>query len=331
MTMQSTFRWMPVTSMPDGSELRLPLHVVQGAHSGPTLGLSGALHGDEMVPTVGIIRKVLELLDPAELSGVVMAVPICNPLAAGQRARNTPGDGVNLNAAFSEPGGEGHGESFKTVTEQIATVLTHEFLRHLNYQIDFHTGGDNHSVHMVEFASDPESTAMARAFGMPILLRDVWRKGQMWAASEQHGVKAIVAECGGGGLLYEEWVERGVNGAFNVMRQLGMLPGEIQKPPRQYVVDNTTGHEQNLVILCPREGGLIIPEPGINAQTSFAGKPVDGPRKLGRLLNMYDLSYHQDFEAPFKHTLLLATPIAPSWNYPGEIAYILADADGAEV
>jgi predicted deacylase len=245
-----------VTTLPDGAELRLPLHVIQGARPGPTLGLSGALHGDEMIPSVGIVRAILERIDPAELSGTLMAVPICNPLGAGERSRHSPGDGVNLNTVFFEPEEGGHVEPVKAVTEMITQVLTSQFVK-LNYQIDFHTGGDNHSVHMIEFTSDPESIAMARAFNMPILLNDVWRPGQMWAISEKLGVKAIVAECGGGGMLYDEWWERSVQDAFNVMRQLHMLPGQIQKPPWQYVVNNTTGNEHNLTILRPREGGLI--------------------------------------------------------------------------
>jgi predicted deacylase len=328
MSLKSDFRWLHVSAMPDGSDLRLPLHIVKGARPGPTLGLSGALHGNEMVPSVSIIRHVLELLDPNELSGTVIALPICNPLGAGQESRNTPGDGMNLNGAFES--GHGSIEPVKAVTEQIADVITNEFLSKLNYHIDFHTGGGNHSVHMIEFVNEPESTAMARAFNMPILLMDVWRPGQMWAMSEKLGVKVIVAECGGNALC-DEWLERGVQGAFNVMRQLRMLPGEVIRPPRQYVVNNTTGHEHNLTILRPQEGGLIIPEPGIDARVSFVGQPVEGPRVLGKLLNMYDLSFRQEFATPFKRTLLLAAVVAPSWNYPGSFAYILANADDAQV
>jgi hypothetical protein len=331
MSGKATFTWLPVTAMPDGSELRLPLHVVKGARPGPTLGLSGALHGDEMIPSVGIIRAILERLDADELSGTVMAVPICNPLGVGERSRQTPGDGINLNTVFVDPSHGGHVEPVKMVTQQIASVLTDAFLAHLNYQIDFHTGGDNHSVHMIEFTEDPESTSMARAFNMPILLKDEWRPGQMWAMSERLGVKAIVAECGGGGLFYEEWLERGVAGAFNVMRHLGMLPGKVEKPPRQYVVNNTTGHEVNLNILRPREGGLIMPDPALSPRVSFDGRPIVGIPVLGRMLNMYDLTFRQAFEAPFERTLMLAGVIAPAWNYPGEFAYILADADAAEV
>jgi hypothetical protein len=47
---------------------------------------------------------------------------------------------------------------------------------------------------------------MARAFNMPILLRDEWGANQFWGASARLGAKVIVAEVGGGGLLYERMV-----------------------------------------------------------------------------------------------------------------------------
>jgi predicted deacylase len=317
--------------MPDGSDLRLPLHVIKGAQPGPTLGISGAIHGNEVVPSVGTIRRVLELVDPAELSGTLMAVPVCNPLGAGELSRDTPGDGQNANAVFFEPGHSKYTEPVKTVTEQIAGVLVTEFLAHLDYQIDFHCSVDNHAVHMIEFTKEPVSRGMARAFGMPILLYDEWRPGQMWRESERLGAKVIVAECGGGGALYAEWVARGVRGVLNVMRYLGMLPGEVPRPPKQYVVRGDSGYEHNANILKTREGGLVIPDPAITPQTVYDGEPVVGVPVLGELLSMYDLTVRQTFEAPFERTLLIAAVVGPLWTYPGNYAYILFDADGPDV
>lgn len=327
----SAFRWLPVATLPSGADLRLPLHMLQGARPGPTLGLSAALHGNEVFPSVGIVRELIERIDPAELSGTIMAIPVCNPLGFAEQSRHTPLDGMNLNAAFLPPSEHDHPEPVKTISVQLADVLTSEFLSKLNYHIDFHSGGSNHTVNMIEFTDDPEATAMARAFNMPILLKDVWLPGQMWRTSREAGAATIVAELGGGGVMYNEWVERGVAGTFNVLRQIGMLPGEVVPPPRQSVVDNTPGHEQNLNIWRPRASGLIMPDPAITPQRQFDGQPVENVPVLGRLLNPYDFSICQEFEAPFARTLMLATTVAPSYNVAGEFAYIVADADNAEV
>jgi predicted deacylase len=328
--MTRTFDWIPVTTLASGADLRVPLHTLKGAQPGPTLGLSALVHGNEPVPSIGIIRAVLERLDASELRGTVLAAPVLNPLGYAAMSRHTPEDGLNLNGAFIETDAGGHPEPIKTVSIQLATAISAGFLSQLDYQIDFHSGG-NASVHMIEFTDDPESRAMGRAFNMPILLRDVWMPSQMWTRAEQLGVKLIVAELGGAGQLYNAWVERGVAGIFNVMRQIDMLPGEVIPPPRQYVVNNLPGHEENLNILRPREAGLIVPDPAITPQLAFDGQPITGPLALGRLLNPYDLTVRQEFVAPFARTLMLATRIAPTWCTPGEFGYIITDADNAEI
>lgn len=331
MKFESKFHWLPVTTLPNGTDLKLPLHVIEGARPGPTLGLSALIHGDEPLPSLAILRRVLDLLDPKELTGKVMVLPVCNPLGIGENSRNTPHDGANMNSAFTVPEPNGYVTPVLTISEMMASTLAEGFLQHLDYHIDFHAGDASLSVNMIEFADNPVSLGMARAFLTPILLKDEFGATQFWGASERLGSKLIVAECGGGGLLFEEWIERGVRGAFNVMRHLGMLPGKEERPPTQTVVTNTSGHHHNLTILRPREGGLLIPDPAITPRTSFEGKPVSGVPVFGRLLNMYDLDYHQDFEAPFERTLMLAASVAPAWYYPGDTAYIVADYDGAEV
>ncbi len=324
------FTWIPVTTLPSGAELRLPLHVVQGAQPGPTLGLSALVHGNEAVPSVPIIRAVLDQIDPAQLHGTLMAMPVLNPLGTALVSRNTPEDGMNLNGAFVESDTGGHPEPVKTISIQLAQAISDGFLSKLNYQIDFHAGG-NASVHMIEFNEQPEGLAMARAFNMSILLRDVWMPSQMWRRAQDLNVTTIVAELGGANQLHTEWVARGVAGTLNVMRLLGMLPGDVVPPPRHYVVNNTPGYEHILNILRPREGGLIMPDPAITAQRAFDGQPISGVPVLGSLLNPYDLTVRQTFETPFKRTLMLATRVTPTMCQPGEFGYIITNADEAEV
>ncbi|MFN2203897.1 MAG: succinylglutamate desuccinylase/aspartoacylase family protein [Caldilineaceae bacterium] len=330
MTSSTEFTWLPVTTMADGTELRLPLHVMHGKHSGPTLGLTALVHGDEAMPSIAIIRRLFEQLNPEELSGTIMAVPVCNPPAAGADTRNTPHDGVNLNDAFGEPGEDSTTIPTPTISGQIAGVLKEGFLKHLDYHIDFHTGDDAMSVNMIEFSEDEESIAMARAFNMPVLLKDAWGDRQIWGASARAGAKVIVAEVGGGSMLFDQWLARGVEGTLNVMRGFGMIPGEVVPPPQQIVVNNSKGHHRNLVLLRSSAGGLLMPEPDITPQTSFEGKPLAGRRTLGKLINMYDLSVLETYETPFTNTVLLATAVNPSWHAPGDTLYIIADADLAE-
>ena len=71
---------LDLTEMPDGSLVRLPLALIHGARSGPTLYLGAAIHGDE-ANGVAIVARVLASVDPATLTGRLVCVPVQSPLA----------------------------------------------------------------------------------------------------------------------------------------------------------------------------------------------------------------------------------------------------------
>ncbi len=128
-----TYEQIPVTTLASGRELFLPLHRLEGRAAGPTLGLSAVVHGDEPL-TNEIVRRVLEAVDPAELRGTILAVPVANPLAFEALTRHTPIDQLDMNRNFpGSPNG--------WLSEQIAHVLATRFVAQLDVHVDLHTGG----------------------------------------------------------------------------------------------------------------------------------------------------------------------------------------------
>lgn len=83
----------------------MPAIACTKGHTAPTntLGLIALVHRDEALPSAAIVRRVLELVHPAELSGTPLAVPVVNLLGAGTHSRHTPLDDMSLSAAFCEP------------------------------------------------------------------------------------------------------------------------------------------------------------------------------------------------------------------------------------
>jgi predicted deacylase len=84
-----SFHRLPVTTMLNGADLTVPLHVVTGAKPGPTLGIITNQHGDEFLPTM-VIRQWLAGLDTGRLSGRIVVVSVGNPLATAACQRITP-------------------------------------------------------------------------------------------------------------------------------------------------------------------------------------------------------------------------------------------------
>jgi predicted deacylase len=207
--------------------LEHPCFVASGAKDGPRLVLLGGIHGCEYSSIAAVIR-FMNTLETSELAGTITALPVASMQSF--RARTpfvVPQDGKNLNRCF--PGSyEG------SYAEVLARSIFDELIAPADALVDLH-GGD-----MVEalqpFTLYDESRvegparAMAVAFGLPYVVRQsapgAAPSGMTCSAAAAAGVPGIIAEAGGCGLLDEGAVGLLTTGVENVLRQLGMLPGE---------------------------------------------------------------------------------------------------------
>ena len=60
-----------------GEMIRLPVIVARGTKPGPVVGFTAAVHGNEL-NGVRAVQRLVAALDPAEMSGTVVAVPVVN-------------------------------------------------------------------------------------------------------------------------------------------------------------------------------------------------------------------------------------------------------------
>lgn len=204
--------------------LQLPVHVVCGRRAGPRLFLSAAIHGDEL-NGVEIIRRVLKHRALTGLRGVLIAVPVVNAFGMILHSRYLP-DRRDLNRSF--PG---------SATGSLAARLAHLMLEHVikpcTYGIDLHTGSSHRSnlPQIRADLSDEQTLAVARSFGVPVLINSSVRDGSLRGEATAAGVRTLLYEAGEA-LRYDELAIRvGVEGVLNVMRGLEML-GRSRKRPR---------------------------------------------------------------------------------------------------
>jgi uncharacterized protein len=176
----------------------------------------------------------MRALDPARLTGSVVAVPIVNlPAFRTRTPFLSPPDEKNLNRCFpGDPGG--------TFSDQLAHHVFTELIAPADALVDLH-GGD--LVEALEpftlYDNSPvgeTARAMAIAFGLPYVVcterEGAAVAGTTSVAAADAGVAGITPEVGGCGLLEEEAIAAHVRGCDNVMRRLGMLEGAVEPPPR---------------------------------------------------------------------------------------------------
>jgi predicted deacylase len=209
---------LPITRLVTGAEITLPVRVVHGREDGPTLWLTAATHGDEVVG-VEVVRRVLARLDPKVFRGTLVAVPIVNVLGFTAGDRYLP-DRRDLNRSFP-------GSQRGSLASRIAHLLMTEVVSRGDVGIDLHTGAFGRANHPQVRADldDPRTRALAEAFGAPIMINARLRDGSLRAAAREKGVAVLLYE-GGEAWRFDEWaIEAGVAGVRRVLAALDMAEG----------------------------------------------------------------------------------------------------------
>ncbi len=207
--------WSPSQSM-EGIATPAPVLIVNGARRGPVLCLTAAIHGDEL-NGIEIVRRVTYNLDPENLAGTVIGVPIVN-LQGFHRSSRYLTDRRDLNRYFP---GNPDGSS----ASRIAYSFFEEVIRHCDALVDLHTGSF-HRTNMPQLRADlrnEQVRQLTKGFGATVVLHNDGASGTLRRAAVEAGIPAVTLEAGESMRLQEAAVEHGVNGITTLMSKMGML------------------------------------------------------------------------------------------------------------
>jgi predicted deacylase len=248
---------IPVGSRAGGGSFDIPLLVANGSEDGPLLWLDGAVHGDEPEGTLAIL-ELFSRLDPRQLRGAVVGVPVVNVPAFEAAQRGNPGDLFTYDLNRIYPGrAEGH------LTERIAYAHYTTMVEHADMEVAVHSGGTHSYLAFAQFYHPtPEGLELAKAMGpeWDLLLKSFSESGSPMAAMKKHGKPAITVEIGGTCDLFPPRFratgETLVRSFLNIMRHYRMLEGTPEYASRWMV------GQQKTVLLAPASG-FWLPEPDV--------------------------------------------------------------------
>ncbi len=219
--------------VPAGSDpaLRIPVAVVHGAKPGPVLALVAGSHGTEYASVVAL-ADLVDALDPAELAGSVIIVPIVNVPSFDKVVPHlNPVDGKNMNRTYP-------GRQDGTQSERASYAVTRQVVEQSDHLIDYHGGDLDESLRPYSYwsktgreAQDRISREMVLAFGLDHIVVSTGRPEDPNASvylentATTRGKPSITVEAGHAGTVMREDVEALVRGTLSVMRHLKMLPG----------------------------------------------------------------------------------------------------------
>lgn len=308
----------PIAELPDGTPVTVPVVVARGRAEGPTLALSGAIHGDEY-NGVAAISRLFKQLDAHELRGTLVGVPIMNPFAyyAERRLNVFDYELQNLNRIFP---GDPRGDLGQIMAHRLFT----EIFGSTDYLIDYHEGGRDFMARYLIVGGGLEAAEeavergrqMARWFGHEVPVAFTRRLhvdrrpgygGTLNGAAGQLGIPTLAAELGGAGRVWEEHVADAVAGTRNVMIGLGMLSGEMVRTQDQQYFCET--HEWPR----PTRAGLLVPTP--EAELNAV---VEEGQLLANILDPFG-EVVEEIRAPFRSVILDTRHSAVV--YPGDWTY----------
>jgi uncharacterized protein len=219
---------LPVVNLYTSAPVMLPVVVVRGREPGPTVFVSAALHGDEIIG-VEVIRRLLRMAAFDMLRGTLLAVPIVNTLAFLHQSRYLP-DRRDLNRSFP-------GSKSGSLAARLASLFLREIVDRSDYGVDLHTGAI-HRPNLPQIRGDlgnPETLRLCKAFGIPLLLNSEPTGGTLREYTTKKGIPVILYESAEALRFDEVCIRIGVQGVLNVLYELNML--ERPKGTRRSAVE----------------------------------------------------------------------------------------------
>ncbi len=242
------------------SDITMPVYVIRGKDDGPTLFLSSAIHGDEIIGTE-IIRRIIHRPELNLIRGSIIAVPVVNVFAFINHTRYTP-DGRDLNRSFP-------GRKKGSLTARLARQFMDEIVEKSDYGIDFHSGTRhrNNLPHIRANISNEATKKLAYSFGTPVLLNSNAKDGSLRHAVSELNKPVLVFEGGEASRFDEVVIRAGVQGVISVLSAIGMLDSDM-----------LLNHEP---FLATSSRWIRAPESGVLHSIVSLGKKVEKGECLG--------------------------------------------------
>jgi len=300
--------------MSTGQHWYVSVIVAKGAKPGKRLTLTSGVHGDEM-SSVHTVQAVMGQLNPAEMSGTVMAVlDIARPaMESMQRRWPSSGRGFELTDMNREWPGDENG--LGAVSRQAGLVFSRLLKPNTDLAIDFHTGTtglDAAAFHIGDMRI-PDVKTMMMLYPGPAIWDNPVYPGVLHNAYIDAGIPCFTPEVGVGRRLDLDMIPIFVEGTINVFKHYGLVPGAIGRT----AVDANVYIGKNAVPVLTTHGGFIELLVKLNAKVTPGQKVAIQRNAFGEVV--------AEYTSPVNG--LIGSLRSDATSEPGNVLlFILADA-----
>jgi predicted deacylase len=265
----------------------IPVVVINGAKPGKILALVSGAHGTEYTSIIAI-EKLIAALDPAQVTGIVILVPLVNIQSFELKVPHVnPIDNKSMNRFYP-------GKADGTQTERASFLITKQIIDRCDYLIDYHGGDLDESLRPYAYwgptgreDQDRISKQMVLAFGLDHII--IWRERPTDINATRYldntasvrGKASIVVEAGHAGTVDSDDLALLVNGTLSTMRTLKMLPGDphpIENPVWIEKLEDILSDGPGIWYPLVKRGTYVSAGMKLGTITDYFGKIISEPR-----------------------------------------------------
>lgn len=221
--------WLDIVSDPLGNTTSLPVLIYRGDKDGPVLGLTAAIHGNEL-NGIPVIQRLFGEMGNVEIAGTIVGIPVVNVPSFMLRQRRFI-DGVDLNHIMP-------GKPDGNVSEVYAYRVVQELITHFDFLIDLHTAsfGRVNSYYIRADLRDEVANELARLQHAQIIVNNPPLDGTLRGAAASMNIPAITMEVGNPNTFQKGLIRSGITGLYNAMIYLGMIKDTIDEPENDAII-----------------------------------------------------------------------------------------------
>jgi predicted deacylase len=218
-----------------GDTVRIPVTIVNGERSGPTMFLSAAAHGDEL-NGIEVVREVAFEWDLDDLVGTIVCLPVLNVPGFLTQQRYLPIYDRDLNRSFP-------GDPTSTSAKRMAHAIFRNFIEPCDFGIDFHTStrGRTNMLHVRADTSRDAVARLAHAFGASVIVDGEGSNGTLRGEATRSGIPTITIELGQAHRFERTLIDDALAGVRSVFAEYGLRDRDLVRWPgwRTVVTEKT--------------------------------------------------------------------------------------------
>jgi len=220
--------------MGSGQHWYVPLIIAKGTTDGKRITIIAGVHGDELSP-IDAIRRIIENLDPARMSGTAIALcgvsrPALEYIQSCWPSSQFGGSSFNINRVW--PGDE-NGDN---IAARHAAILWNRLLENnTDIALDYHTvsSGSDFTMFIYADCRNREIDRIASLFPCEQIKDDPGVAGTLETTFVSAGIPAITIEIGAARIFDSRKIAIAVEGTLNVFKHYQMIEGEMGRTSQE--------------------------------------------------------------------------------------------------